>query len=383
MQKILDVVKPPIACDVDDADLFSVLWVHKDDINVKKWFVRNFIDLWCYESDGIKTMSFDKPYSTKLHCFRPEGTKHNYFDKPFPDSSIHDCELLSRFEWDRDTLEKKYDTITDLIEECISNGLYMFLEIDCFYIPVALFNYRIHYNSRTLVYGFDSEKKLLNVADFYGPFDRNVAYKFREVSYEDFIKAYSSYECSKNLQHERLLAFKFTSNPIQVNKGEIKYALKRYLDGFEDPYNKIRYGVKCYQSIVEELEKKYIDFRLFNYMYSHAKALNMRASYMQELGILEDTFTDFTAFDELEKYSLSCRNSLFKFVVSQDRGTREKVIQMYEKLREKDIECTRLLIEHVKDAENVYRWEKGLKAIDAASAESSAVPVVAASAEKG
>ncbi|OMD67393.1 hypothetical protein BSK48_20040 [Paenibacillus odorifer] len=369
----MDVAKPPFSCDVDDADLLSVLWVHEDDINMKKWFIRNFIDLWCYETDGIQTMSFDKPFSTKLHCFRPEGTKHNYFDKPFPDSSIHDCQLLSRVEWDRDTLEKKYETITDLIEECISNGLYMFLEIDCFYIPVALFNQRIHYNSRTLIYGFDTEQKILNVADFYGPFDRNVAFKFREVSYEDFIKAYSSYECSKNLEHERLLAFKYSSTEISLNKGELKYALKRYLDGFEDPYNNIRFGVKCYDAISEELDKKYMDFRLFNFVYSHAKAMKMRAAYMKELDVLDESFTDLSAFDELEKFALSCRNSLIKFVVSQDKGVKNKVIQLYEKLRDKDIECTRLLMDHIKDAENVYRWKKGLKEIEQISADNKVI----------
>ncbi|NLL73859.1 MAG: hypothetical protein GX237_10070 [Clostridiales bacterium] len=361
MEKTLLVSKPPFSCDVDDADLLAILVNYSDNENYKKWFIRNFIDLWCFDIDETKFMSFDKPITTNLHCFREERTKHNYFDRPFPDSSIHDCELLSRIEWDRDTLEKKYETIIDLVRECIQNDFYMFFEIDCFYIPVALFNHRIHYNSRTLIFGFNDEKEILNVADFYGPFDRNVAYKFREVSYEDFIKAYSSYECSKNLQYERLLAFKVNLKDIPINKGEIKYALKRYLDGFEDTHNHIRFGSKCYESILEELDKKYLDFRLFNYIASHAKALKMRAEYMMELGILEDTLTDLTPFTELESFAFGCRNTLFKFVVSQEGRVKEKVIELYKELQVKDMECTRLLLDNIKDAENVYRWEKGLK----------------------
>lgn len=105
-QKILPVVQPPIACDKDDANMLAVLWPHENNENVKKWFVRNFIDLWCYDPLDTKEMGFDKPFTSQLDCFRPEGTKHVYFDRPFPDSTIHDCQLLKRVAYDRDTLEK-------------------------------------------------------------------------------------------------------------------------------------------------------------------------------------------------------------------------------------------------------------------------------------
>jgi len=101
--------------------------------------------------------------------------------------------------------------------------------------------------------------------------------------------------------------------------------------------------------------------------------MKMRAAYMKELDVLDESFTDLSAFDELEKFALSCRNSLIKFVVSQDKGVKNKVIQLYEKLRDKDIECTRLLMDHIKDAENVYRWKKGLKEIEQISADNKVI----------
>lgn len=363
-KKILPVVQPPIACDKDDANILAVLWPHQNNENVKKWFIRNFIDLWCYDPMDTKEMGFDKPVTSDLHCFRPEGTKHVYFDRPFPDSTIHDCHLLTRVEYDRDTLEKKYDTIVDFVKETIENDYFMFFEIDCFYIPYALYNRRMHYNSRTLIFGYDDEEGVLHAADFYGPFDRNVAYKFREIKYSDFVNAYSSYECSKNINYERLVAFKYNPNKeIPLNKGDLKYALKRYMDGFEDSHNNIYFGIKCYDAVIDALQKKYVDFRVFNYISNHAKALRMRVEYLKEFGAIEMEQNELISFTELEKFALGCRNSLFKLVVSQDRTFRSKLIDQYQLLQEKDLTCTRLLVNSIKDAENVYRWSAGLKEV--------------------
>lgn len=107
MKKILEIASPSIACDVDTADLMAILEVHHSTAAFKKWFVRNFIDLWCFHVNNEKVFGFSKPVDKRLHCFRQEGTKHDYFDAPFPDSSLHDCALLERKEYDRDTLEKK------------------------------------------------------------------------------------------------------------------------------------------------------------------------------------------------------------------------------------------------------------------------------------
>ena len=365
MKKILEVKKPIIACDVDDADLMAVLMTHQDSENYKKWFIRNYIDLWCYDDNGTKIMGFDKPRINRLHCFRKESTKHDYFDRPFPDNTLFDCELIYRLEMDRDTLEKKYDTIVDMVKYYIDLDFYLFFELDCFYIPVALFNQKIHYNDKTLIYGYDDEKQVVQVADFYGPFDRNISYKFREISYIDFVHAYSSYECSKNLQYERLLLFKYYEKDIPINKGEIKYALKRYLTGFDDRYNHIYFGSKCYDAILEELNKKYLDFKLFNYISSHAKAMNLRVKYLKELHILDDTFSGEEEFADFEKYAQRVRNMVYKFVVSQDRNVKEKVEETFQILKEKDLHCTQLLIEAIKGEENVYRWAVGLKHQDA------------------
>ena len=360
MKKKLEVTRPIIACDSDDADLLAVLMVHQDSDNYKKWFIRNYIDLWCCDDNGIKIMGFDKPRVNKLNCFREETTKHDYFDRPFPDNTLYDCELMHRFEMDRDTLEKKYDTIVDMVKYYIDLDYYLYFELDCFYIPVAVYNSKIHYNSKTLIYGYDDDKEIIYVADFYGPFDRNVAYKFREISYIDFVHAYSSYECSKNLQYERLLIFKYCETEIPINKGELKYALKRYLNGFVDKYNNICFGSKCYEAILDDLNKKYVDFKLFNYLGSHAKATNLRMKYLKELHVLEEDFPE-EDFAEFEKYAQRLRNMVYKFVVSQDRNVKEKVEETLMNLKEKDLYCTQKLIEGIKGEENVYRWAVGLK----------------------
>jgi len=361
MSKILKVTQPVISVDVDDANLLSVLCVYDQTENYKRWFIRNFLDLWCFDDQGTKVMGFDKPRLNHLHCFRKEVSKHDYYDRPFPDSSPHDCELLHRIELDKDTLEKKYDTIVDMIKEYVDQDYFLFFEIDCFYVPVALFNGKIHYNSRTLFYGYDDEKQCVNVADFYGPFDRNVAYKFRELSYQDLIKAYSSYECVKNIQYDRLLTFRYREKEIPINKGEIKYALKRYTQGMHDIDNKIHFGMKVYDAIEEELEKKYLDFRVFNYVAAHAKASNLRVKYMTELGVINENEAITKAFATFEKQAYACRNVLFKFVVSQDRDVRTKVIDSYKKLKETDQECMGLLMDSITGEENVYRWSAGLK----------------------
>lgn len=222
MEKKLLVSKPVIACDIEETDLMTILGVHKDSEAYQKWFVRNFIDLWCFKKNNENLFSFSKPATNKLHCFRPEGTRHDYFDRPFSDCSIFDCELLIRKEYDRDTLEKKYNSIVDMVIDFIDKEFYLLFEIDAFYIPCALFNGKIHYNSLTLIWGYDSDREMIYVADFYGSFDRNVAFKFREISFIDLIKAYSSYECSKNLDYERIMTIKFDDKDICINKIGLK-----------------------------------------------------------------------------------------------------------------------------------------------------------------
>ena len=365
MEKILPLTKPVFSCDIDDANLLAVLNSYEQDIAYKKWFIRNFIDLWCFDVHGTKIMGFDKPKYNYLHCFRKEVTKHDYFDRPFPDSSPHDCELLHRIELDKDTLEKKYCTIVDFVKDYIEQGYYLLFELDCFYVPFALFNNKIHYNSRTLFYGYNDEKKCVNVADFYGPFDRNVAYKFRELSYQDFINAYSSYECVKNIQYDRLLVFKYFEKELAVNKGELKYAMKRYCQGMHDFENNIYFGINVYDAIQEELEKKYIDLRLFNYIAAHAKAARLRVQYMMELEIIDKDESLVEMFNDFETEAYSCRNVLIKFVVSQNTGERTVVRKAYEKLKETDQRCMELLMSRITGEENVYRWAAGLKTNDA------------------
>lgn len=270
-----------------------------------------------------------------------------------------------------------------MVKETLDNDYYMFFEIDCFYIPYALYNRRMHYNSRTLIYGYDDEEGVLHLADFYGPFDRNVAYKFRAVKYADFVKAYSSYECSKNINFEHLLAFKYDPDKhIPLNKGELKYALKRYTDGFEDTHNNVYYGIKCYDAIQDALEKKYVDFRIFNYISNHAKAMRMRVEYLSEFEAIELEPDQMAVFTDLEKSALGCRNALFKLVVSQDRTFRNRLMDQYRALREKDLACNMLLIDQIKDAENVYRWGAGLKEVGTGRPEEKAETKASPAADK-
>lgn len=365
MKEILPIEsKIPFSCDKEVSHVFSVLCVHKESINFKKWFIRNFSDLWFIEHNENATMGFDKPKDNKINCFRPEGYKHDYFDKPYPDVYLTDCELFVRKQWDRDTLEKKYETIIDLIKERIQLGWYMYFEIDNFYVPCAVYHHQLHYNSGVLIYGFDDETEEIYVADYYGPFDRNVSYKHCKIKYGDFIKAYSSYECSKNLSFEPLLTFKYKDTNIEVIEGELKYALKRYLNGMNDQYNKISFGIKCYDSVIKELDNRYIELQLINYLYGHSKALELKYNYLRELDLFNDEIKESELFNELNKYALIVKNTILKYVVSQDKDIKDKVLNLILQLKEKDSQCIEFLIDNFSTAENVYRWNRGLKKIE-------------------
>ena len=165
--KELPVLFPLISTYPEYGHLFSILDV--TDTNVEAWIISNFINVVGYE---YRFFHFRDTWTLLKRC-------------PFIQCNSIDRGFV-KYIWRKSAIS--------LFVSIVDSGCYIIIDLDRFYISNSPEYQRHHINHKTLIYGYDANKKIFNVADNL----ENGKYVRFEYSFADVELSYSLMESIGN-----------------------------------------------------------------------------------------------------------------------------------------------------------------------------------------
>lgn len=325
---VLPTVYPPITTYPQIACLFTILFVHEQEI--MPWICDHYIQI-------IAIRDTTRPYLT--WNFYDNGT----FNHVLP---VQNMPHFTFYREDGLLESVFFDKFTDYIEEAINNGYYIRTALDQYYLKCSTFNG--HFLHDGLIYGYDRANKKIYIADFYG----NRRYQFVEVPYDEINLAFRNRDINKDSPgwHYEIKLYKFRKYDYKTNFEllltsvrdyiECKESLIKYKFSYENEaiVDKLVYGLEYYNLLLEYGNDKIFDVRAFHLLYDHKVLWNLRLEYlMQQSLINEKIYNKFRPlFQKIEQDSLIVRNSLIKYNICSTNQNLHKVLSGCEKLREQD-----------------------------------------------
>lgn len=258
----------------------GILKAYSDD---EIWLYNNYISIWVYSWRKRKEYMADFKYDMDS----------NYFEV---------CPMLKM-----NVIEvEKTDNIVKIIMENIIVNRYVFLSVDTFFLD-SWWKYaerKEHSQHEMLVIGYDSEKKIVFVADFF-----KQKYSVQEISYTNFRKAF---DANMGYIRERdgiekipIITYKYSKeNSYIINIKRIKDMIIDFSNSCENTIKDnsdlftckedVLYGIECLDRIIEYFveciyEDDILDYRIINLVYIFNDIMYRRIDYLILNGyLLED-----------------------------------------------------------------------------------------------
>lgn len=204
-----------------------------------KWVLSNFINL-----KYTNLVTYDLPFFLRWPCFK----KKTIFVLP-------------------------HINIINSIINYISKGLYIYTEINEYFIPNRRSFNNCYFTHDILIYGYSNSQKLL----FTIAYNEERKYEKQEISYDDFLKAFNSCK-TKYLLKTIVFSINdnYNFNCLQYDK--IKNDLEKYI------YPQKEYlGINVYKHLENDLIRshlnKYINMRSFRTIKEHKKVLFLLSEF--------------------------------------------------------------------------------------------------------
>lgn len=143
-RKILPVNYPMITTYTQHAHLLSILTYYE---YTKGWIYSNYIQLYMNRDYKHNWGDFYFPFPYEL---RPSDT----------------CKWILSQKIKRDTVIKK-GSVIDFIIDSINSDNYVHTMLNYYYVPVSVHYKKTHSHHDMLIYGYDLDKKIFHVADFF------------------------------------------------------------------------------------------------------------------------------------------------------------------------------------------------------------------------
>lgn len=300
----------------------------------KIWLYNNYISLWIYANKYVKGYMGDFKYD-----MNPE-----YYEQ---------CPMLKN-----EIIELyKTDNIIEIIKDSISAKKYIFTEVDTYYIDSWWLESetKIHSSHEILVMGYEDEKKVVLVADFF-----KHIYSIKEIPYLDFRMAFDAnmgYIRERDkVESVNILSFQYLNNKnYSFDLVRIRNMISDFLNSKEDTINdesnlfteceKVVYGIECLDRIIEYLEQcvnegDRLDYKTIHLIYIFNDVMSARIKYMIENQYIlngEKIQEIQKEFDKLVHKSIILRNLFMKYNVKKERKYGETIIEkvkvMFEQLQ--------------------------------------------------
>ncbi|MEF2246415.1 hypothetical protein [Paenibacillus sp. IITD108] len=226
----------------------------------------------------------------------------DYFDfytiNPVFQKSLFDYQRHSRksvFRWHG-------ENITKYIIDCIDMDYYIYTVVDEFHIPnTRAYNKRFFPHS-VLIYGYDTERQIYNLAGFNSPEGQPQKFRKFDLAFSEFEKAFVSIksEPNHNHYHNNVYLLRYNNNTsYDFDVNVVIYYLEDYIlsknsyyresNYFNPPQNEYIFGIE----VLNELKKVYssdskckFDVRPLYLLKEHKQLMLNRLNYFQTNEIL-------------------------------------------------------------------------------------------------
>ena len=317
-KKTLDIAQPLMTTYTHHAHLLSILGVHEE---TKPWIYSNYIQTYT-DMDLINTAWSD--------C---------YFPLPFHLRPAEICPWIFNQKLGRDFIQDNWTDFKDAVIYFIDHDTYINAILNQYYIPNTPAFETTHFLHDVLIFGYDKEKKCVNIAEF----DENYKYTTFEISFESINDAFSNYEKCDNMDYlwGKVLLYKFEPSCIYIfDFQNIINLVKAYLDGEtteywkfysdkNDHYKYMRvFGIQGYTQLIDYVttcanEGKEVRHRLFYFLFDHKRMMTLRFKYLNEIGF---NFNFINELLEIEKTSQIILNLILKYNMNNNKDIIKKII---------------------------------------------------------
>lgn len=262
------------------------------------------------------------------------------------------CPFISFSEINFNTANALSNNIVEFLIVLIRNGHYIFLPCDYYYLSITELYNKNHFKHNIMVFGYDEEKKIFHVADFFN----NCKFQLSTICFEEIKKATDS--VVKILPPDYWLDID-SWNMIEIIKYKnvkydfnIKILIKSIQDYLKSEYNILNYeenrltdeekiliengnlvfGMKNY-----DLVKKFLfsltlnselvcDIRPLHALYDHKVMMLSRLNFLKENDYINSFDSIYKSFKIIEKYCLINRNLFIKYRITFDKTLIFKII---------------------------------------------------------
>lgn len=318
-KKCLKITHPLITLYPYITNKLAVLLSHKETL---PWFCSNFIQMWISKSSTKGYWADFLYYGNNRFC-------------PF-----YTCSLVNK-----KLIKCKWESIIDFIKDSIDLDFYIYMNINAAFISKYegyLKNNRRH---DIFIYGYDNEKKILNIADFF----KNYKYDFSYVHFHDFSKAYDNFNLTNQddfLKGVYLESYEKTNYKFNIEF--VVNSLNDFLDSKNtsivsdlvelDDKDDIAYGVEVYNVLINYLHKiknhslHFADVRPFHMIYEHKVAMITRIKFLHQNGYLNNFNHNKNYYEILQQECLIIRTLIIKYGLTNDINIIDKLIKKLEQV---------------------------------------------------
>ncbi len=326
--KVLPMNFPVITSYPTHANILSCLQQYEDSM---QWFYNYYIQLF---AEGVLARGYYVDFCT-----------------PVPWRS---CPWIDFQRIGKEMVEKKWDSITEFIIDCIDSDYYVFLYLDQFYISEAVPYQKQKYAHDTFIFGYDLQKKLFNVADFY----KFSKYYYTSIPFSQIEDAYNNLDLSgvvDNLQGIILIKpVRYDDYDFNVNivAGflndylQAKNTFGNYTGGYRKDIGQKNdfwvYGMDVYKLLQDHLQlflehQASLDIRAFHVLLDHKTLMLNRIKYLMENKHLNNAAPIYEEYKVVKNQAISLRSLAIKAHLTRDektiRDTSNTILQIATKER--------------------------------------------------
>jgi len=246
----------------------------------------------------------------------------------YPLQLLRNCPLVYLHALSKTYIDVNYENVTEFIINAINDGYYVYLYAETTCIKAYCnFDVKNSYGHDLLVYGYDTDQKVFNIADFFVS-----KYSYETCSFDEMANAYN--KSTYNFYENSVFLIK-KSNKYQscINIASVRQLLEDYINKkntsnlidkglhFHD-HKRFSYGLGIYDSFANSIENNSVELRLLikniHIMYDHKILMIKLIKQLSAEGYLFNYEHINEQMQNLANKILAFRNIAVKFYVKNE-----------------------------------------------------------------
>jgi len=266
------------------------------------------------------------------------------------------------------------------LQRHIDEGYYCSTYVDEYYIPNSISNGVHHFSHDLMVYGYDLNRQIYNIAIF----DKNRQFSFQEVTFENFGLAYYKDTGQKGVSLCRKVEPReYGGSRYGAQLGKFDLELQTLLDSMSDYLHSVNtskrlrfyyqsiegfYGLDVYEGLQEGFRLTAegsinLDVRPLHILWEHKKMMTARIRYLQEQGALSEDSNALEGYTRLEGEAMVLRNMLLKYFYSRNNATLGDIVTRLGHMKAAEEQVLGELVEELCRRNHLvpYQYEQAVK----------------------